>query len=261
MSAVNKCKVYFSSQVGAPASSSRAIAGLINRHQRPTSTTTPRSPGSSRSSGSQDSGLTVILDSPAMVFQPGEGSREGSSGGREGREYWSRERGELGELYTRENSRDSYWSRENRYLWETSFCSCFGKGVIVIHTFFVCVLFIRRVVKVLLSVLSVLGANPRLQPYGGAPPAPGFRRSVISVFSNRPFAFLKSPSSGITTHCTCLLRAFWTGPGLLLGTFWGDANWSILIRHTLFQQCFHCNKWRVDILLHIWWRVSTVDQN
>ena len=63
----------------------------------------------------------MILDSPAMVFQPGEGSREGSSGGREGREYWSRERGELGELYTRENSRDSYWSRENRYLWETSF--------------------------------------------------------------------------------------------------------------------------------------------
>ena len=103
------------SQVGAPASSSRAIAGLINRHQRPTSTTTPRSPGSSRSSGSQDSGLTVILDSPAMVFQPGEGSREGSNGGREGREYWSRERGELGELYSRENSRDSYWSRENRY--------------------------------------------------------------------------------------------------------------------------------------------------
>ena len=101
--------------MGAPASSSRAIAGLINRHQRPTSTTTPRSPGSSRSSGSQDSGLTVILDSPAMVFQPGEGSREGSSGGREGREYWTRERGELGELYTRENSRDSYWSRENRW--------------------------------------------------------------------------------------------------------------------------------------------------
>ena len=106
--------VYLPFQVGAPASSSRAIAGLINRHQRPTSTTTPRSPGSSRSSGSQDSGLTVILDSPAMVFQPGEGSREGSSGGREGREYWSRERGDLGELYTRENSRDSYWSRENR---------------------------------------------------------------------------------------------------------------------------------------------------
>ena len=64
-----------------------------------------------------------------MVFQPGEGSREGSSGGREGREYWSRERGELGELYTRENSRDSYWSRENRYLWETSF----GMGVIEIQ--------------------------------------------------------------------------------------------------------------------------------
>ena len=57
----------------------------------------------------------MILDSPAMVFQPGEGSREGSSGGREGREYWTRERGELGELYTRENSRDSYWSRENRW--------------------------------------------------------------------------------------------------------------------------------------------------
>lgn len=71
----------------------------------------------------------MILDSPAMVFQPGEGSREGSSGGREGREYWSRERGELGELYTRENSRDSYWSRENRYLWETSF----GMGVIEIQ--------------------------------------------------------------------------------------------------------------------------------
>ena len=57
----------------------------------------------------------MILDSPAMVFQPGEGSREGSNEGREGREYWSRERGELGELYSRENSRDSYWSRENRY--------------------------------------------------------------------------------------------------------------------------------------------------
>ena len=183
--------IFFSSQVGAPASSSRAIAGLINRHQRPTSTTTPRSPGSSRSSGSQDSGLTVILDSPAMVFQPGEGSREGSSGGREGREYWSRERGELGELYTRENSRDSYWSRENRYLWETSFCSCFGKGVQIF--LYVSSFFIRRVVKVLLSVLSVLGANPRLQPYGGAPPAPGFRRllslyspTVHSHFSNHP---------------------------------------------------------------------------
>ena len=75
----------------------------------------------------------MILDSPAMVFQPGEGSREGSSGGREGREYWSRERGELGELYTRENSRDSYWSRENRYLWETTVCSGFGKGVVVIQ--------------------------------------------------------------------------------------------------------------------------------
>ena len=34
-----------------------------------------------------------------------------------------------GEGTNRENSRDSYWSRENRYLWETSFCSCFGKGV------------------------------------------------------------------------------------------------------------------------------------
>ena len=63
-----------------------------------------------------------------MVFQPGEGSREGSSGGREGREYWSRERGELGELYTRENSRDSYWSRENRYLRQMSFCSCYREG-------------------------------------------------------------------------------------------------------------------------------------
>ena len=86
-------------------------------------------------------------------------------------------------------------------------------------TYFVCVLFIRRVVKVLLSVLSVLGANPRLQPYGGAPPAPGFRRFAIPSLLHLPIHIsLLSPSPGITTHFTCLLRAFWTGPGLLQGT-------------------------------------------
>ena len=132
-----------SSTVGAPASSSRAIAGLINRQQRPTEeqgregevaeregrearregsrseregreerrdgsrgeregreARREGSPPSSRSSGSADSGLTVILDSPAMVFQPGE------DGGGRG-EYW---RGEAAD-YSRESSRDSYWSR------------------------------------------------------------------------------------------------------------------------------------------------------
>jgi hypothetical protein len=86
-----------SSTVGAAASSSRALAGLINRSGAGGRTAGGAagggSPvGSSRSSASADSGLTVILDSPAMVFQPGARSQEGSQGrGREARpDYWAR---------------------------------------------------------------------------------------------------------------------------------------------------------------------------
>ena len=97
-------------------------------------------------------------------------------------------------------------------------------------TYFVSVPNIRGVVKVLLSVLSVLGANPRLQPYGGAPPAPGFRRFAISIFANCPFTFLSITLPRYNNPLHMFAESFLDRTRAAARYFlWRDENWSIPI--------------------------------